>query len=53
MSDESCIKNVKKISVNCSNLRVTESYKQFCVIMNEAMSKYKVKEDNFRKKLKR
>ena len=38
MCDESCIKNKNEITAKCSNLGVTESYKQFCVIMNEAMS---------------
>ena len=39
MCDESCMKNMNGITAKCSNLGVTESYKQFCVIMNEAMSK--------------
>ena len=39
MCDESCTKNINEITANCSNLRVIESYQQFCVIMNEAMSK--------------
>ena len=39
MCDGSCTNNMNEITTNCSNLRVTESYKQFCVIMNEAMSK--------------
>ena len=38
MCYESCIKNMNEITAKCSNLGVTESYKQFCVIMNEAMS---------------
>ena len=39
MCDESCMKNMNEITAKYSNLGVTESYKQFCVLMNEAMSK--------------
>ena len=39
MCDESCTKYMNEITAKCSNLGVTESYKQFCVIMNEAKSK--------------
>ena len=35
MCDESCMKNMNEITAKCSNLGVTESYKQFCVINNE------------------
>ena len=54
MCDESCTKNINEITANCSNLRVIESYKQFCVIMNEAMSKSlrSTQEYNFREKIK-
>ena len=39
MCDERCMKNMNEITAKCSNIGVTESYKQFCVIMSEAMSK--------------
>ena len=32
MCDESCMKNMNEITAKCSNLGVTESYKQFCVV---------------------
>ena len=66
MCDESCMKNMNEITAKCSNLGVTESYKQFCVINNEfdiasfKITNYelsyvkltKVQEDNFREKIK-
>ena len=39
MCNEGCMKNMNEITDNCSNLGVTELYKQFCDVMNETMSK--------------